>query len=45
MGGAVMVRPTLDVVLTADHRAIDGAEAALFLQTFALLIEEPALAL
>jgi pyruvate dehydrogenase E2 component (dihydrolipoamide acetyltransferase) len=35
------VRPTLIVTLTCDHRVVDGARAAKFLDDFANLIEEP----
>jgi pyruvate dehydrogenase E2 component (dihydrolipoamide acetyltransferase) len=44
-GGEVAVRPLLTVTLTVDHRAVDGAPAAQFLQTVKALLEEPALAL
>ena len=43
--GQVVVRPTLVLSLTADHRAVDGAPAARFLQRLKQLIEEPLLAL
>lgn len=43
--GEVIAVPTLAVTLTCDHRAVDGADGAQFLQTFKRLIEEPALAL
>jgi pyruvate/2-oxoglutarate dehydrogenase complex dihydrolipoamide acyltransferase (E2) component len=33
------------MVLTCDHRAIDGADGAMFLQTLVSLVERPALAL
>ena len=32
----------MTVTLTADHRAVDGAMAAKFLQTLKGLLEEPA---
>ncbi len=32
----------MTVTLTADHRAVDGAMAAQFLQTLKALLEEPA---
>ena len=35
----------INVTLTADHRAVDGAAAAEFLQTFKSLLEEPAMML
>ena len=39
--GAVAVEPVMKVSLSADHRVIDGAEAARFFQTFRELLEEP----
>jgi pyruvate dehydrogenase E2 component (dihydrolipoamide acetyltransferase) len=44
-GGELDVAPILRMVLTCDHRAIDGADGAQFLQTLVALIEQPALAL
>ncbi len=41
----VVVRPMMTVTLTVDHRAVDGAPAAEFLQTVKTLLEDPALAL
>ena len=43
--GAPAVRPMVTFTLTVDHRAVDGAQAAEFLQTLKQLVEEPALAL
>jgi pyruvate dehydrogenase E2 component (dihydrolipoamide acetyltransferase) len=43
--GEVVVRPMVSLVLTCDHRAIDGADGATFLQTLVALVERPALAL
>jgi pyruvate dehydrogenase E2 component (dihydrolipoamide acetyltransferase) len=39
------IAPTASFTLTCDHRAIDGADGAEFLQTFVDLVEHPALAL
>ena len=39
--GEVAVRPLMNVTLNADHRAVDGAVAAKFLQTLKELIEHP----
>jgi pyruvate dehydrogenase E2 component (dihydrolipoamide acetyltransferase) len=39
------VRPLVTLVGTFDHRAVDGAPAAEFLQTVKELLEEPSLAL
>jgi pyruvate dehydrogenase E2 component (dihydrolipoamide acetyltransferase) len=40
--GAVVARPTLTLGLSFDHRVVDGAAGARFLDTLASLIEEPA---
>jgi pyruvate dehydrogenase E2 component (dihydrolipoamide acetyltransferase) len=41
----IVIRPMMTVSLTVDHRAVDGAPAAEFLQTVKTFLEEPALAL
>ena len=43
--GEVDVAPIVRMVLTCDHRAIDGADGAAFLQTLVGFVEQPALAL
>src|SRR5215208_6406250 len=43
-GGFTAV-PTMTATLTCDHRAVDGAIGAQFLQTLKTLLEQPALAL
>ena len=43
--GELVVRPTMTITGTFDHRAVDGAPAAEFLQTLKELLEEPALML
>jgi pyruvate dehydrogenase E2 component (dihydrolipoamide acetyltransferase) len=43
--GEIDVAPMVQLVLTCDHRAIDGAEGADFLRTLVALLEQPALAL
>jgi pyruvate dehydrogenase E2 component (dihydrolipoamide acetyltransferase) len=43
--GELDIAPILHVTLTCDHRAIDGADGAAFLQTLVELIEQPSLAL
>jgi pyruvate dehydrogenase E2 component (dihydrolipoamide acetyltransferase) len=43
--GEVVVRPMLTLTATFDHRAVDGAPAANFLQTTKELLEEPGLML
>jgi pyruvate dehydrogenase E2 component (dihydrolipoamide acetyltransferase) len=40
--GRPAVKPTLRLTLSFDHRAVDGARGAEFLETLASLIEEPA---
>ena len=40
--GAPAVRPTMVLTLSCDHRVVDGARAAQFLDALATLIEEPA---
>jgi pyruvate dehydrogenase E2 component (dihydrolipoamide acetyltransferase) len=44
-GGEVVVRPTMTMMLTCDHRAVDGAAASEFLGTVRAFLEEPGLAL
>jgi pyruvate dehydrogenase E2 component (dihydrolipoamide acetyltransferase) len=43
--GEMFVRPMMDLMLTCDHRAIDGATGADFLRDLKRFIEQPALAL
>jgi pyruvate dehydrogenase E2 component (dihydrolipoamide acetyltransferase) len=43
--GEVAVRPMLTLTATFDHRAVDGAPAAAFLQTLKESLEDPGLAL
>ena len=43
--GGIDVAPLVQLVLTCDHRAIDGADGAQFLQTLVALVENPGLAL
>ena len=45
LNGEVVVRPTMTITGTFDHRAVDGAPAADFLQSLKELLEEPALML
>ncbi len=40
--GEAVVRPTMTVTLSFDHRVVDGAEGARFLDTLAAFVEEPA---
>jgi pyruvate dehydrogenase E2 component (dihydrolipoamide acetyltransferase) len=43
--GQVVVRPLMKVTMSCDHRVIDGATGARFLQTLKEMLEEPAAAL
>jgi len=43
--GEVVVRPTMTVTLTCDHRTVDGADGARFLEDVKAFLEEPGLAL
>ena len=43
--GELVVRPTMTMTLTVDHRAVDGAPAADFLRTVKAMVELPGLAL
>ena len=45
LDGEVVARPMLTLTATFDHRAVDGAPAAEFLQTAKELLEEPGLML
>jgi len=40
--GELMIRPRMRVTMSCDHRVIDGATGAQFLQTFRTMLEEPA---
>jgi len=42
VGGEVVVRPRMRVTMSCDHRVIDGAMGARFLQTLKTMLEEPA---
>ena len=42
LNGTPVVRPSLVLTLSCDHRVLDGARGAEFLQTLAALVEEPA---
>jgi pyruvate dehydrogenase E2 component (dihydrolipoamide acetyltransferase) len=41
-GGQVVIRPLMKVTMSCDHRVIDGATGAAFLQTLKGMLEEPA---
>ena len=41
LNGEVVVRPVLTLSVSYDHRVVDGARGAEFLDTLAGLIEEP----
>jgi pyruvate dehydrogenase E2 component (dihydrolipoamide acetyltransferase) len=42
VGGEVVIRPVLTLSVSFDHRVVDGARGAEFLDTLAGLLEEPA---
>src|SRR6185312_7428530 len=42
LGGELVVRPVLTLTVSFDHRVVDGARGAEFLDTLASLVEEPA---
>lgn len=44
-GGEIAVRKIMHLSLTFDHRVLDGAEAARFLNDLVLFLEDPSLAL
>jgi pyruvate dehydrogenase E2 component (dihydrolipoamide acetyltransferase) len=41
--GEAVIRPIMNLSLTADHRVVDGSVAAQFLQRVKTLMEHPAL--
>ena len=41
VGGEIKIRPLIGLSLTYDHRAIDGATAALFMKEFIALLSNP----
>ena len=43
--GQIVARPTMTMTLTCDHRAVDGAPAAAFLDTVKAMLEDLSLAL
>jgi pyruvate dehydrogenase E2 component (dihydrolipoamide acetyltransferase) len=43
--GEIVVRPMMDLMLTCDHRSVNGAAGAGFLQSVKEILEEPGLAL
>ena len=42
MGGQVVVRPRMRATMSCDHRVVDGAVGARFLQTLKAMLEDPA---
>jgi pyruvate dehydrogenase E2 component (dihydrolipoamide acetyltransferase) len=44
-GGAIVARTMMTLTISADHRAVDGAVAAEFLQTLKAMLEEPGMML
>ncbi|GGF99516.1 dihydrolipoamide acetyltransferase component of pyruvate dehydrogenase complex [Paenibacillus albidus] len=45
INGEIIIRPLMNISLTADHRAVDGAVAAQFMQKIKAYVENPALLL
>ncbi|MNO17293.1 Dihydrolipoyllysine-residue acetyltransferase component of pyruvate dehydrogenase complex [compost metagenome] len=45
VNGQIVIRPLMNISLTADHRAVDGAVAAQFMQKIKAYVEKPALLL
>jgi pyruvate/2-oxoglutarate dehydrogenase complex dihydrolipoamide acyltransferase (E2) component len=45
VNGEPRIRPRMELTLTCDHRAVDGATGAAFLTTVKQFLEEPGLAL
>jgi pyruvate dehydrogenase E2 component (dihydrolipoamide acetyltransferase) len=43
--GQVVVRSIMNVTMSCDHRVVDGATGAKFLQTFKQMLETPAMML
>jgi pyruvate dehydrogenase E2 component (dihydrolipoamide acetyltransferase) len=41
VNGMIGVRPTLNLTLSSDHRVVDGARAAQFLNDVVLALAEP----
>ena len=45
MNGQIVIRPRMKVTMSCDHRVIDGATGAKFLQTLQGMLEEPGVVL
>ena len=43
--GEIVVRPRMELTLSCDHRAVDGAQASEFLATIKQLLQQPTLGL
>jgi pyruvate dehydrogenase E2 component (dihydrolipoamide acetyltransferase) len=41
MNGQIVIRPRMKITMSCDHRVIDGATGAKFLQTFKKILENP----
>jgi len=41
MAGQIVIRPRMRVTMSCDHRVVDGAAGARFLQTLQAMLEEP----
>ena len=42
LNGVLLARPMMTMTVSFDHRVVDGARGARFLETLADLVEEPA---
>ncbi|MEP6705706.1 MAG: 2-oxo acid dehydrogenase subunit E2, partial [Acidobacteriota bacterium] len=43
--GQIVIRNLMNVTMSCDHRVVDGATGAKFLQTFKQMLETPAMML
>ena len=43
--GQVIIKSIMNVTMSCDHRVVDGATGAKFLQTFKQMLEQPAMML
>jgi pyruvate dehydrogenase E2 component (dihydrolipoamide acetyltransferase) len=43
--GSIVIRNVMHVTMSCDHRVVDGATGAKFLQTFKQMLEQPAMML
>jgi pyruvate dehydrogenase E2 component (dihydrolipoamide acetyltransferase) len=43
--GEAMIAPRMKMTMSCDHRVVDGAMGAVFLQTLRWMLEEPGMAM